>query len=314
MPRINHFKLGLFIVACVAAGAVALIWIGATRMFESSKTYAAFFDEAVTGLQSGAPVRHLGIRIGTVDSVELAPGARLVQVEVKIRSSFTPGPSMALSLDQAGLTGSPFLALEETPQQERREPAHPPTRDPVLPIRSGGGGIGGAVAGIEKKISSLDIQGLLTRWEGVAARVEAALDKGDLAGVLDDARAASSGLRRVAGRGPRGQRSQIEAIVSDLRTTTRSLKTATLAIARQVKDVRPGTAAEIATKIERTTDLGESAVRDIDENVGASAVLLRQDLAQLRQAVIEAQSLARSLRTQPGRIIEQGGDSDPFKR
>jgi MlaD protein len=310
MRKVSHFKLGLFILVCAAAGAVAVIWIGAARVFESSRTYAAYFDEAVTGLQSGAPVTHLGIRIGNVDSVELAPGNRVVQVLVKIKSGFHPDPSMALSLSQAGITGAPFLALEETVAKERREPSHPPAKYPVLATRSGGGGI----SGIEKKIASLDVEGLLTRWQRVADRIDAALASGGIAQVIEDARAASSGIRRVAGAGPQGQPSEIEAIVRDLRTTTQSLKKATAAIGRQVEAIRPGTAAEIATRIERTTDLGENTVRNIDENVGASAVLLRQDLAQLRKAVIEAQSLARSLRTEPGRIIEQGGGSDPFQR
>jgi hypothetical protein len=43
-------------------------------------------------------------------------------------------------------------------------------------------------------------------------------------------------------------------------------------------------------------------------------VLLREDLAQLKQAAIEAQSLARSLRNEPGQLLERGGQKDPFSR
>jgi phospholipid/cholesterol/gamma-HCH transport system substrate-binding protein len=314
MRKISYFKLGLFLVLCALVGAVALIWIGATRVFESSTTYAAFFSDAVTGLQSGAPVRHLGIRIGNVDAVDLTAGDRLVRVLVKIRSGFRLDPSMALSLTQAGLTGSPFLALEEAPAAERKEAPHPPTEYRVLPTRSGGGGIGGAVQGIEKKISSLDIQGLIDRWEGVAARIEASLSDGKLTQVIEDAREASLGVRRVAGPGPEGGPSQLESIVRDLRATAASLKAASTAISRQVQAVRPGTAAAIATRIERTTDLGEDTVRNIDENLAGSVALLRQDLAQLKQAVVETQALARSLRNEPGRLIERGGGTDPFRR
>jgi DNA repair ATPase RecN len=106
----------------------------------------------------------------------------------------------------------------------------------------------------------------------------------------------------------------VEEIVRDLRSSAQSLKVATAAVSRQVDGLRPGTAAQIATRIERAADVGESAVRNIDENVGASAALLRQDLAQLRQAVAEAQSLARSLRADPGRLIEQRSGTDPFRR
>ncbi len=289
MSRISHFKLGLFILLCAAVGAVALIWIGATHMFESSRTYAAFFGQPVVNLRPGAPVDHLGVHIGSVDSVELAPDESVVQVLVKLKSDFRVGPSMALSLDQAGITGSPFLALEDTPPGERKDLPHPATRDPVLPTRSGGGGIGGAVQGIEKKIAALDIQGLIGRWEDVARKLDAILDRG-----LPP--------------------QQIEAIMSDLRTTTRQLRTASAAVEKQVQAVRPGTAAVIADRLEQTTDLGEKTVRDLDESVDASVVLLRQDLAQLKQAVVEAQALARSLRAEPNRIIERGGGDDPFNR
>jgi phospholipid/cholesterol/gamma-HCH transport system substrate-binding protein len=226
MRRISHFRLGLFLLTCAAAGAVALIWIGATKVFEKTKTYAAFFADPVTGLESGAPVRHLGVRIGSVDSVELAPGARVVEVLVKLRPDFRPDPSMALQLAQAGITGGPYLELDEVRAQERTEPAHPPTKYPVLATTAGGSGI----AAIEKKIASLDIEGLVKRFEGVASRIDALL-----------------GDRRLA-------------------------------------------------------------------EVGASAALLRQDLAQLKQAAIETQSLARSLRRAPGRVIEQPTTSDPFQR
>jgi phospholipid/cholesterol/gamma-HCH transport system substrate-binding protein len=223
MRRISHFRLGLFLLVCFAAGAVAVIWVGASRIFESSKTYAAFFSEPVTGLESGAPVRHLGVRIGRVDSVELAPGARVVQVLVKLRPDFQPRPSMALQLAQAGITGGPYLELDDA---EGKEPAHPPTKYPVLATSAAAGGL----AGIEKKIASLDIEGLISRFEGVATRIDA---------LLSD--------RRLA-------------------------------------------------------------------DVGASAALLRQDLAQLKQVAIETQSLARSLRRAPGRVIEQPTTSDPFQR
>ncbi len=281
MRKLSHVKLGLFLLFCIAAGAVAVIWVGATHVFERSRTYAAFFADPVTGLQSGAPVRHLGIQIGRVDSVELAPGDRVVQVLVKLKPDFRIDPAMALSLAKPGITGSPFLALEETPPEERNEPVHPSTRHPVLPTRPGGGGIGA----IEKKIASLDLEGLVKRWEGVASKVEASIGDGKL-----------------------------DAMVGDLQASARSIRAATQSIARQVDAIPPGTASGLAARLSRAADLSADAMQDVDENVGASAELLRQDLAQLRQAVVEAQSLARSLRNQPGRILEQGDGSDPFRR
>lgn len=285
MRKASHLKLGLFLLACAGVGAVALIWVGATRIFESSKTYAAFFAEPVTGLQSGAPVKHLGVQIGRVDSVDLAPGDRVVQVLVKIRSGFRRDPSMALSLAQPGVTGSPFLALEDAAPDERKEPSHPPTRYPVLPVRPGGGGI----SAIERQLSSLDLQGLVNRWESVAARIDASIGDAKLAQIVDDVRAASLVLRRIAGPGKGGQPSRLDATARDLAATAHALKAAADSIASQVDAIPRG-------------------------EVGDSMALLRQDLAQLRQAVAETRSLARSMRADPGRVLEQSTHTDPFRR
>lgn len=311
MTRVGHFRLGLFLVVCAALGAVAFIWTGAAHVFERTRTYAAYFREPLTGLAPGAPVEYLGVAVGRVDSVALAPGDRLVQVRVDLRSSFRLDPSMALSLAQAGITGSPFVALQETPPGERVELPHPPTRLPVLPVRAGGGG---GLQGIERKLASLDVQGLVNAWEAVARDLDATLTRGGVAQVVENARAASAGVRRIAGAGPGGQPSQLEAIVLELQATTRSLRAATASIAGQVQGVPPGTAAEVAERVARTTALGEKTLRTLDANVGASLTLLREDLAQMRQAVIETQALARSLRNSPGRVLERGGGGDPFKR
>jgi hypothetical protein len=195
---------------------------------------------------------------------------------------------MALAVTQPGITGSPFLALEETPAAQRKETHPPETKYPVLATRAGGGGIGAAVQRIEKKISSVDIEGLVTRWEDVAGRIDSILTRGDLEHVIENARVTSSGLRRIAAAGPDGEPSQIESTVDDLQTATRALRAATSSISKQVDEIRPG--------------------------VDASIVLLREDLAQLKQAAIEAQSLARSLRTQPGQLLEHPGQTDPFSR
>lgn len=314
MTRLSPFKLGLFVLVVGALGAVAVVWVGAARVFQSTRTYAAFFAQPVTGLQPGAAVEHLGVRIGRVDSVDLAPGDRVVQVVVELRSSFELDPAMALAMTQAGITGSPFLALDETPPQERREVPHPQVRHPVLPTRPGSGGLGGAVQGIEKKIASIDLQGLLSAWESVARDADGVLRRGDLPELLADARASSAGLRRIAGAGSRGEPSPLERIVRELETTTRTLEAATASVASQVEAVRPGTAQVIASRIEATADAGEKAVRNLDANVETSLGLVRENLAQLKRAVAEAEALARSLRAEPNRVLERGGGSDPFGR
>ncbi len=314
MSRINFFKLGLFLIVCVLLGAIAFIWTGAAHVFEHTRAYAAYFREPLSGLAPGASVSYLGVPVGRVDSIALAPGDRLVQVVVSIRTSFRLDPSMALALDQGGITSPPTMSLAETPPQQRVELPHPGTKLPVLPTRSGAGGIGGAMQAISQKLSSVDVQGLVAQWEGVARDLEAILTRGGVADVVADARAAAAGVRRVTGAGPNGEPSQLESIVRELQATTRALNAATMSVASQIQSVPPGTAATIADRVARTSALGEETLRSLDRNLDASLVLLREDLAQLKQAVIETEALARSLRAEPGQLLQRGGGSDPFNR
>jgi phospholipid/cholesterol/gamma-HCH transport system substrate-binding protein/paraquat-inducible protein B len=66
----RYFKLGLFILTALFVLVATAITLGAGRMFGAkSITLETSFDESVSGLEVGAPVKHRGVTIGHVQSI-----------------------------------------------------------------------------------------------------------------------------------------------------------------------------------------------------------------------------------------------------
>jgi ABC-type transporter Mla subunit MlaD len=69
MNGTRYFKLGLFILTAVGLLIATAITLGAGRLFAKSITVQTTFDESVSGLEVGAPVKHRGVTIGHVQSI-----------------------------------------------------------------------------------------------------------------------------------------------------------------------------------------------------------------------------------------------------
>jgi paraquat-inducible protein B len=67
--KANYFKLGLFVVGAVVAGAVVLIVIGSGRWFQPKLTIETYFNESVQGLDIGSKLKYRGVAIGEVKSI-----------------------------------------------------------------------------------------------------------------------------------------------------------------------------------------------------------------------------------------------------
>ena len=68
----HYFKIGLFVIGATALLIVGIIIFGAGKWFERSTMVETYFHESVQGLEIGAPVRIRGVRIGRVESIQLA--------------------------------------------------------------------------------------------------------------------------------------------------------------------------------------------------------------------------------------------------
>jgi len=110
-------------------GVAAAIVLTAETMRVASVTYTSYFDEAVTGLEVGSPVRYRGVKIGNVSAIDVAPDQRHVEIVyslgVKVLSKLRLAgtshgketrillpPDLRVQLAITGLTGTKFLQID----------------------------------------------------------------------------------------------------------------------------------------------------------------------------------------------------------
>ncbi len=80
----NRWKLGLFVVAGFASAGGVLTWVGMRQLKKAFHVAYAYFDEAVTGLEEGSPVKYRGVTIGVVDEIRSAPDRRHLEVRAAL--------------------------------------------------------------------------------------------------------------------------------------------------------------------------------------------------------------------------------------
>ncbi|MCC6785310.1 MAG: MCE family protein [Planctomycetes bacterium] len=80
----NHWKLGLFVVIGFGTLLVVAVWLGARRFERQTFIAYSYFDEPVTGLEIGSPVRFRGMTIGTIEDIRAAPDRHHLEVQSAI--------------------------------------------------------------------------------------------------------------------------------------------------------------------------------------------------------------------------------------
>ncbi|MGN6367845.1 MAG: MlaD family protein [Phycisphaerae bacterium] len=64
-----HFRLGMFALGGIALGVAAILYFGSGTWFKETLTVETYFDQSVSGLAVGAPVRHRGVDVGRVTKI-----------------------------------------------------------------------------------------------------------------------------------------------------------------------------------------------------------------------------------------------------
>ena len=118
-PSKYAFQAGLFILLSIAAAILLVARVAESRSApDNAKHYTAVFPagEDVGGLSEGAEVRLLGVKVGRVDKIEVAPPASPDQ-DASIRVSFSVGDGVELRQTaprielQTAVTGGAWLNI-----------------------------------------------------------------------------------------------------------------------------------------------------------------------------------------------------------
>jgi ABC-type transporter Mla subunit MlaD len=125
----NHWKLGAFVLASIGLGLTAAALLTARSMRVETVSYTSYFDEAVTGLEIGSPIRFRGVALGNVSAIDVAPDRRHVEITYSLgvavlkrlglagaddgkETTISVPPGLRVQLASTGVTGTKFLQID----------------------------------------------------------------------------------------------------------------------------------------------------------------------------------------------------------
>ncbi|MFH1051946.1 MAG: MlaD family protein [bacterium] len=107
----SSFLIGAFVLIGVFILIGTVVWLGQTQFMQKTAYYVTYFDGSVEGLEKGSPVKYLGVPIGSVDKIGVAPDGKLVEVIMQIDSKIQIDRKLRIKAEYAGLAGGKFLQL-----------------------------------------------------------------------------------------------------------------------------------------------------------------------------------------------------------
>ena len=290
--RISRFKLGLFFIIGAAIILGALLWIGATHFFQASRTYVSFFSESVEGLGSGASVSYLGVKVGQVSGIGIAPDGKLIRVELQLNPDFnTRGKAVALKM--RGVMGGQYLAINTAPAD--LEDVTPKItfshKYPLIPSVPGQmSQIIHALEHIYDKIDSMDLQGLVAAWKNAGQSADHLLSDKDIRRTISNARKISADIENLTKiLGKPGTPPKWKKAFANLAATAAAAKKSTDVLASQLEHIPPGAVGDVTRQIEYT-------------------------LVQINQVLTNLKGMVHELKEEPGKILVIPKSEEPFKR
>jgi len=110
--RASYLLIGSFVIVAVVALLGFVLWLAKVDIDKEFAFYHIVFDEAVTGLTVGGPVRYNGIPVGTVTTIEIDPhDPAKVRVLARIDAQTPIRADTIAKLELQGITGIAFVQL-----------------------------------------------------------------------------------------------------------------------------------------------------------------------------------------------------------
>jgi ABC-type transporter Mla subunit MlaD len=293
MPKkINRFKLGLFFLIGTAIILGGLLWAGATHFFQPAKTYVTFFSESVEGLGPGANVSYLGVKVGRVSAVGIAPDHKLIRAELKLNPDFNVA-HMAVQPNTQGFIGPLYLAIDKAPAdlQKVTPKITFATKYPLIPSYPGEmTQIMHDMKKVIKKIDAINLKGLAASWTKTGQKATALLSDKDIKRTIRNLREISAAIKNVAGvLGKPGVRQKWQKGFGNLAEAAAAVRKTSESLANQLEKVSPGAVGGITQQLELT-------------------------ISQMNQVLTNLKGLVHELRERPGKIFVIPKSKEPFRR
>ncbi|MBA2542823.1 MAG: MCE family protein [Deltaproteobacteria bacterium] len=283
--RSQRARIGLFTILAGALLAIVLFVFGGLRLWGGRDHYTVTFDGSVMGLQKGAQVYLNGIRVGSVENIELAPqDLDKVHVEIAIKDGTPIHTDTRAMLQMAGITGLKVIDL-------RKGSLAAPVLPPGSMIAQGET----TLDKLEKQAADLVDQS--TQLMGRASKV------------VDNLIAATDPMSEIAINAKHTSANMAAAsagLDATIRENRAGLKQTIASVGESAKSAQAMIDGQIAQILANAGDLVAEMKGVVRDNGGA----LRAAVADLRQASRSFKELSREVRQKPSRLLFSGSQRD----
>ncbi|TQR32358.1 MCE family protein [Campylobacter sp. MIT 99-7217] len=113
--KANYLSVGIFVFTLFFAIMFVVVWIGGFSHKNDFDYYQIYTKESVSGLGLKAPVRLLGVEVGSVEEIDIhAKDGIGVRILIKIAEGTPITQSTYATLQLQGITGLKFIELANT--------------------------------------------------------------------------------------------------------------------------------------------------------------------------------------------------------
>lgn len=296
----KYAAVGAFVILVVTMAALFVYWYADSRDARSYTRYEVYFDGSVSGLTVGSTVRYLGVDVGRVRAMRIDPrSATRVQVIADIDSSAPVSKETVAELSLQGVTGLLYIDLLGRAGTKRLSPPVPSEQYPV--IRSVRSNFDAFLATLPEVVASAN---------EVARRLALVLSDQNIHAVSEMTANLGQASRALP-----GTMFEVNRLIRDLRSMSEDLTVVAATLRSTTSDAGP----QIATTIERIRTVADNLAstttkfdRMVEDNSADLRSFTRDGLPELerllrdsRNAAVEVQGLARSLRDDPSQLIYQ---------
>jgi phospholipid/cholesterol/gamma-HCH transport system substrate-binding protein len=110
--RANYVAVGAFVVACILALVITMLWLAGFQYSHEYEYYRTNFHGAVTGLGKGTAVRYNGIEVGRVADLSFDPNdPKNVITTLQIQPGLGIREDSVSSIEPQGLTGGAYVEI-----------------------------------------------------------------------------------------------------------------------------------------------------------------------------------------------------------
>ena len=131
--RANYVAVGAFVLACILALVITMLWLAGMQYTHEYEYYRTNFHGAVTGLGKGTTVRYNGIEVGRVTDLAFDPNdPQNVITTLQIQPGLGIRTDSVSSIEPSGLTGGSYVEISGGSKRAAILVAQPGQEYPVI--------------------------------------------------------------------------------------------------------------------------------------------------------------------------------------